>query len=355
MSATYEEILSRMCDAFTEQSGFTPDQASDIGIRMRVLAGEIHSLCGQVDWLSRQSFPQTAVGQELDYHAQTRGLSRKNAVTAQGELTFTRAEALWYDVPIAAGTVCSTTGVNGLRFVTAAAAVLPAGQLSVTVAARADQGGEDYNVAPGRVTVMITPPSGITGVQNGVAFTGGVDGESDEALRARLLKSYAEIPNGTNAAFYRDQALRYEGISTVSVVPMARGTGTVDVYVACNGAAADPALMEKIEKDLSALREICVSVKVKTPTLISTNIYLTVTPKEGYAMSAVRADCTEAVKRYFAGLAIGQPALLAGVGQQIFAVEGVKNYAFNTVMCSDKNVTATQLAVLGTVGIAEGT
>ena len=355
MTATYDEILGRMTDTFTAEAGFTPDQASDIGIRMRVLAGEIHGLFGQLDWLYRQSFPQTAAGLELEHHAQTRGLTRKNAVQAHGELTFTREEPLWYDVVIPAGTVCSTTGSGGLRFLTTAETTLPSGQLSATVAAQADEGGDAYNVSIGRVTVLITPPPGITGVSNGVAFIGGVDGESDEQLRQRLLKSYSEIPNGTNAAFYRDQALRVEGISTVSVIPMARGVGTVDIYVACDGQAPDPALVTQIERDLAALREICVDVQVLPANLISANVYMTVTPKAGYAMNNVRSDCTQAIQDYFTGLDIGQSALLAGIGQAIFAVDGVKNYTFNTMMCSDKHVTATQLAVCGSIGIAEGT
>ncbi|MFQ7061561.1 MAG: hypothetical protein ACLRQY_02295 [[Clostridium] leptum] len=70
MSETYESILSRMQDQFQELAGFPADDASDIGIRLKVLAGELFSACTNLDWLKRQVFPQTAQGIQLDYHAQ---------------------------------------------------------------------------------------------------------------------------------------------------------------------------------------------------------------------------------------------------------------------------------------------
>ena len=62
MSETYESILSRMQDRFQELAGFPADDASDIGIRLKVLAGELFSACTNLDWLKRQVFPQTAQG-----------------------------------------------------------------------------------------------------------------------------------------------------------------------------------------------------------------------------------------------------------------------------------------------------
>ena len=54
MSETYESILSRMQDQFQELAGFPADDASDIGIRLKVLAGELFSACTNLDWLKRQ-------------------------------------------------------------------------------------------------------------------------------------------------------------------------------------------------------------------------------------------------------------------------------------------------------------
>ena len=126
MSETYESILSRMQDRFQELAGFPADDASDIGIRLEVLAGELFSACTNLDWLKRQVFPRAASIQ-LDYHAQQRGIQRKSAVRSQGTLEFSREAALLYDVTIPEGTVCAVSQEEGLRFVTTRKGILKAG------------------------------------------------------------------------------------------------------------------------------------------------------------------------------------------------------------------------------------
>lgn len=46
-------------------------------MRLYAVAAQVQALYVQMDWVQRQSFPQTARGVYLDYHAQTR---RWNAV-----------------------------------------------------------------------------------------------------------------------------------------------------------------------------------------------------------------------------------------------------------------------------------
>ena len=216
---TYEQIVERMREEFCDEAGFEPQESSDIGIRMRVLAGEIFSLWNGLEYWKRQAFPDTAIGVYLENHAGQRGLTRRKAVCAQGSLTFSRSTALWYDTEIPAGTICATAGENGIRFVTTEDAVLAAEALSVSVPARAESGGQAGNAAADTVCVLVTVPEGIEAVENPQPFTGGLDGETDEELRARLLDSYRTVPNGTNAGFYRDQALRHEGVLSVGVIP----------------------------------------------------------------------------------------------------------------------------------------
>ena len=85
---TYEEIRARMAAEYEAQAGFAPDDASDAGIRIRVLAGEIYTALRMLEAVKDEAFPQTASGKALELHAMERGLSRKPAVRAQGTLTF---------------------------------------------------------------------------------------------------------------------------------------------------------------------------------------------------------------------------------------------------------------------------
>ena len=73
---SYNNILARMNNAYKDTTGYTPDEYSDTGIRMRILAGEVFNLCSNIDWLKKQLFATTAEGEYLDYHAEERGLKR---------------------------------------------------------------------------------------------------------------------------------------------------------------------------------------------------------------------------------------------------------------------------------------
>ena len=118
MSKSYSEILTTMQETFSTLTGMQADDASDIGIRMKVLAGEVYSCYGYLDWIKRQMFAQTATGEQLDLHANQRGLARKAAAPAYGSHTFSMEEALWYDVDIPVGTVCAVSGQHALRYET---------------------------------------------------------------------------------------------------------------------------------------------------------------------------------------------------------------------------------------------
>lgn len=350
---TYETILARMKSKFSSLAGFEADDASDIGIRLKVLAGEIYSLCNAMDWLKRQAFPQTAQGEQLDIHAVQRGLKRKQAVAAAGTLTFSRKTALWYDLQIPTGTVCSTIGDNPVRFITTQAAVLKTQQLSVTVPAQAQEGGRNGNAAVNTVTGMVTPPAGIETVANSVPFTGGADGETDDELRARLLQSYAAISNGTNAQFYREYALKHEGIQSVTVKPRAEGSGTVALYLAAKSAAPGAAVISQIQTELNRLREINVDIKVYPATIVELQILVYIKPENNCTIDAAKQAAIAAVQDYFSTLSVGEPVILARVGKAILNTGMVKNYLFDPTTIADTAVKDTELAVANPIWVEE--
>lgn len=350
---THDTILARMKNKFSSLAGFEADDASDIGIRLKVLAGEIYSLWNGMDWLKRQAFPQTALGEQLDMHALQRGLKRKQAVAASGSLTFSRKTALGYDLQIPVGTVCSVPGENPTRVITAQAAVLKTQQLSVTVPAQAQEGGQSGNAAVNAVTVMVTPPAGIESVTNSVPFSGGADGASDDELRERLLQSYAEISNGTNAQFYREYALKHDGIQSVTVKPRAEGSGTVALYLAAKGAVPNADVLSQIQTELNQLREINVDVKVYPATIVQLEIFVYIKPETNCTFDAAKQATITAVSDYFSTLSVGEPVILARVGEAILHTGMVKNYMFDAASAMDTAVKDTELAVASPIWVDE--
>ena len=107
---TTEEIYQTLLAAFAQRAGFTPEADCDLAVRLYAAAAELQALGIQSEWVLDQSFPQTARGVYLDYHAQMRGIARTAATKAVGTLRFSVERAPSTALRIAAGTVCMTEG-----------------------------------------------------------------------------------------------------------------------------------------------------------------------------------------------------------------------------------------------------
>ena len=335
-------IYERMRAIFAEEAGFVPNDGCDAMVRLYALASEVQSLLAQADWVLDQSFPQTAVGQYLDYHAETRALTRLPAAKAAGVLRFSTPSAAVTDYEIEQGSVAMTSG--GVRFETTKKAVLLKGETYVDIPASA--------VEAGAIHLMSVYPVGITQCTNPEAFSGGSDEESDEKLRERVLESYKRLPNGANAAFYEQEAMSFPNVAAAKAVGRARGIGTVDVYVSTHAGAPDEKLLGEIEAVLQKKREIAVDVEVKAPTEKTVNMSAELTAEQGWTMQEITDAATAALQAYFTGERLGEAVYTAKLASILYGVEGVKNCHLLTPD-EDVSVSATELPVLGTVTITE--
>ena len=99
----FEEIYAHMAAEYKTLAGVEPEDAADVSIRLKVLAGELYTALCAAESLKLNCFPQTAAGEALDLHAEERGLVRKDAVKSVGTLTFSRRTALSYAAEIPRG------------------------------------------------------------------------------------------------------------------------------------------------------------------------------------------------------------------------------------------------------------
>jgi len=349
---TYEEILSGMEQAYEEESGHRPEDVSDTGLRLRVLAGELYRLRAEVAWLERQAFPQTATGEWLDRHGDQRGISRREAEHAKGTLTFSRYLPLSFDVVIPAGTVCASPGDIPVEYETLKTGVLAAGELSVDVPAQAVLGGTEGNAGAGCVNAMATPLIGTNYVTNKAPFTGGRDREPDEEYRPRVLAAYAELPNGTNAAYYRDIALSFEGVSAAGVIPRINGAGTVGVYVWGKSGPPEAKTVNGLAEKFSRLREIGVTVTVQAAAAQSMDVGIRCKLKPGADFDRGAEAVRQAVSSYFAGLTVGSPVYLTELEHAVLnAVPAIKIEFFPSTR--DRAASAGVIPVLGAVTVEE--
>ena len=347
---TTEEIYESMLEAFAQRAGFTPAADCDLAVRLYAAAAELQALDIQADWVLDQSFPQTAQGVYLDYHAQMRGISRTPAAKAVGTLRFSVRQANTSDLVIGSGTVCMTA--DEVRFQTTADAVLEAGELTVDAPAEALEAGQNGNAASGTILHFTACPVGITGCTNPAPFTGGSDQEDDESLRTRILESYQRLPNGANAAWYEQTAMSHAGVAAAKAVGRARGIGTVDVYIAAEAGLPDAELLAEVQADLQERREIAVDVAVKSPEAEEVDIVAALAVREGSDFAAAKAAAEQALAGYFSGRRLGRAVLLAELGNILYHVEGVENYRI-LAPTADIPADDTVLPLLGEVTITE--
>ena len=343
---TTEEIYQTLLAAFAQRAGFTPEADCDLAVRLYAAAAELQALGIQSEWVLDQSFPQTARGVYLDYHAQMRGIARTAATKAVGTLRFSVERAPSTALRIAAGTVCMTEGET--RFQTTAQAVLAAGELSVDAPAEALEPGRSGNAAAGTIVILTACPVGITGCTNPAPFTGGSDQEDDASLRSRILESYQRLPNGANAAFYEQGALSFDQVAAASVLPRSRGRGTVDVVAATLEGMPDEELLGQLTDYFQQRREIAVDVLVRAPEAVTVDVAVKIDGGADQAGTAERVKT--ALRQWFTGERLGQDVLRARLGSLIFGCEGVKNYEL-TAPPEDLSLEPDQLPVLGTLTV----
>lgn len=144
-----QDFLQKMQQRYEELTGIPADEASDIGIRLRILAEQLELLYRQLEEEKKQAFAQTATGLALEQHAQQKGLQRRKAVAAQGEVTFSRTAAADEPIVIPQG-VFLTVPSGSIRYVTVQPVTLQAGQTQVKSIVRCQTAGKSRQCGSGQ-------------------------------------------------------------------------------------------------------------------------------------------------------------------------------------------------------------
>lgn len=307
-----------MKSAYFEKTGDTVDPRSDLGARLQTVASELLSLYVYGDFVLKQSSVQTADGSYLDNLAALRGITRKSATAATGELTFYLTEASETAITVPSGTVCSVDGKPFLQFYTTENAVIPSGEVAVTVPSKALRTGAESNTPSETVTVMVNPPAEVYGVVNSAAFSGGYDAESDTALRKRLIASYKICQTGFSAASVREQLLQLEALTDCSVQ---FNEGEYRICVRTKSGTVDDTLREAIRSRLGMTAVSSYPVSITGCTV--TPFRLTVNIRTVRAEETAVNETKQVIKALCAGLQMGESLSLQQIAYTVAGIEGI--------------------------------
>lgn len=250
-----------------------------------------------------------AEGRWLDYHAQENGLVRKPKNKAYGNVTVTGQKGTLipkgfvFSVP-------SDDGIPAIDFETLDAAVIGEDGI-IRIAVQALEGGTKYNVSTDTIVIMRSPMRGITKITNENPLTGGVEEESDDALRERIDELLAGNGNsfvGNNADYVR-WAKEVPGVGFAHTIPNYNGVNSVKVIVVdANGVPANAQIVEAVQnhifgtdrKDMNRLAPVgLVDFSVSAPTPVIVNYKLRIRLKLGIDREAFIRAFKKAMLAYY--------------------------------------------------------
>jgi uncharacterized phage protein gp47/JayE len=235
---------------------------SVLRITSDVQAGLCHLTLQYVDWLALQLLPDTAEAEWLDRHAQIwlvnadGTVGRKQPTPSQGSVTVTGIPISI--LPLAA----ELTSANGVNYETTEQITIGVGPTPVTV--RAIDYGSQGNQLPGAMLSLVNPVAGVDAGATVVTLDGAADQETDDELRARILKRIREPPMGGDADDYEQWALAVPGVTRAWCAPLEMGIGTVtirfmmDELRAANGGFPLPEDIAAVEAYINTVRPVAV-------------------------------------------------------------------------------------------------
>ncbi len=358
---TFDYILQRMLAYLP--ADLDKSEGSFIYDALAPVAAELTQAAIWAQEVLRRGFAQTTFGQYLDLRAEEHGLTRKPAVKATGQVTFTGTPG----TVIPAGTQVSTAGSEAapaIFFVTKSDATVGADG-TITVDIEAVEAGSSGNVAAGTITMLAQPVGGVTSVTNATATSGGTDTEDDESLLARLLAKMRNPGTSGNKADYVNWASEVPGVGGVQVIPLWDGPGTVKVVLL--GADKKPAsadIVQAVQDYIApdpAMGEgkapIGASVTVVAATQVEINVSATVVLTGTKTLAEVQAAFEAALDDYLSSIAFSSDPTVryVRVGSLLLDTEGVQDYLNLLVNGGTANVVIglDEVAVRGTVTLSE--
>lgn len=199
---TYDQILQRMADRLVARSSLSDvDDKAQVKAALSAFARELADAHYQTRNLLDLFSLDRAEGDDLDERIEDFPieLARKLAVAAVGSLVFSRNVSGPIVVPT--GTLVEVPGADPAIVAVTTAPVNVVGTTSGNVPAVIQTAGEIGNVAIDALTKFKgLRPSGVDAVTNPSPFSGGLDKESDDALRARVRAYIATLSRGTPLA-----------------------------------------------------------------------------------------------------------------------------------------------------------
>jgi uncharacterized phage protein gp47/JayE len=263
----------------------------------------------------------TSEAGDLDTWVEDFGLARLGAVSSHGSVTFSRfvpaATAL-----VATGTEVRTGDAAQTFAVLSDVAhpawsaaqngyLLGAGQRDMTVPVAATVPGSAGNVQSGAISLIASALPGVDTVGNSTPLVGGLDAESDVALRARFLNFMDSRSRATPRAVGYAVTAVQQGLQFALAENEgpdgSRRMGCFTLTIDDGSGAPPDSLLATVTAAVEAVRPIGSSFSVRRPVVAGAQISLTIAVGDRTQLGDARRAVVERITGYVNTLPIGAP------------------------------------------------
>jgi uncharacterized phage protein gp47/JayE len=294
-----------------------------VGSVLRALLEANAAIASWMQWLIVQVLQATrlatSVGADCDSFGADFGFTRLPAAPASGVVTFARfAPVLNAFIPV--GTIVITGDGSQSFAVTAAPSnsafnatlngytlAVPAASIDLPVTAL--DPGSAGNIVAQSIGLIGTAVPGIDTATNNVAFSGGVDAESDAAFRARFANYLASLSRATLVAVQETIAGVQQGLSATiaeNVDPTGANSPGEFVVTVDDGSGAPPtSLLSTVQLAVDAVRPVGTRFSVQPPQVTHASVTMNLTLATGAVQQNVVGAVQTAISAYINNLPVG--------------------------------------------------
>lgn len=299
------------------------------------VAAEVAQMKLEAQEILKRAFVQYSYGSYVDIRVADRGVVRKPAYEATGQVQVTGTPGTL--IPV--GTEFSTTtdlvsGTPAVEFVSATQAVIDAGGVGL-IDIKAWVPGISGNVPANTIVQLIAPPiSGVTAVTNPEATSGGMSEEGDEELIYRYLELVQKPPGTGNKGDYVHWAKGVAGVGDAISIPLWNGPGTVKVVIVDgDGAPANSTLVQQVQDIICPVpgigagqAPVGANVVVTAPIIVAIDVSATLIYTSGYDPATVNVNVEAAIDTFIKKLKIGEYVRHVAIANAIYDTPGVADY-----------------------------
>ena len=306
----------------------------------------------------------TSSGADLDTWVQDFGIFRLGATPSTGSVNFVRFTGSASTPFVPVGATMETADATQQFIVVADSSnplfspvsngyTMPSFVTSITVPVQSTASGQATNALAGTVTVLTTSITGIDQIINATSFQGGVDSETDAALRVRFQQFIASLSKATVAAItYAVNSLHFGVQCTVTENKNYDGSKRFGYfYVVVDDGSGTPsdALVTAAAAAVEQVRPLAVMYGVFKPVILQVPVSMTIVANTGFDRNVVIANVGEAVRTYINTMAVGQALSYTKLMQVAFEADaGVKTINSYSLNLGANDIVATNQQVIKT-------